>query len=80
MSLEQRYQWLFPVKDVFDRDRTLGIGVESGKVIVTAPTWFTFADPDLAEKAGYSLLSAAYVAKGGLVPQPGAGEQREVSG
>jgi hypothetical protein len=55
MTLDSRYKWVFPVKDVHGREGTLGIGIEDGRVIVSAPRWFTFDDPDLAEQCGYSL-------------------------
>jgi hypothetical protein len=45
MTLDSRYKWVFPVKDVHGRDGTLGIGIEDGRVIVSAPRWFTFGDP-----------------------------------
>lgn len=69
MTLDNRYKWIFPVKDVHGRDCTLGIGIDDGKVIVNAPRWFTFDDPELVEQVGYSLVSAAYVARG-LLPPP----------
>lgn len=66
MALDSRYRWIFPVKDVHGRDATIGIGIEDGRVIVSAPRWFTFDDgrPELAEQVGYSLVTASFVARG----------------
>lgn len=58
MALDERYRWKFTVVDAMDRERTLGIGVETGMVIESGPTWFK-ADPDTSD-----LIAAARIAAG----------------
>lgn len=68
MALDHRYRWTFPVRDAHGREGTFAVGIDvtpdgRRKVIVNAPSWLTFDDPELAEQAGYCLTSAAYVAR-----------------
>lgn len=79
MALDSRYKWFFPIRDVHERDQTFAIGIDNSRVIVQAPTWFKFCDPkhpedaelagEMAEKAGYALVTASYVVRG-LLPPP----------
>ena len=72
-ELDARYKWTFPVKDVRGRDMTLGIGLDDdGHVIVSVPSlsWFKVKDPALVEEIGYSITSAAYVARQRVRKEP----------
>lgn len=74
MALDSRYQWSFPGLDVHGRAATYAIGIDNGRVIVNVPPgWLRFADPEdpddvakaaeIAEQAGYSMVTASYVAR-----------------
>lgn len=80
MALDERYMWVFPGRDVHGRETTYAIGIDNGRVIVSVPPgWARFEDPDypddlekaadIAEQAGYSMVTASYVARG-LLPGP----------
>lgn len=80
MALDDRYRWLFPGRDVHGREATYAIGIDDGRVIVNVPPgWLRFEDPnhpddpdlaaEMAEKAGYAMVTASYVARG-LLPVP----------
>jgi hypothetical protein len=58
--LDERYQWIEPVIDVIDRERTHGVGIENDHVIVSAPPWFK-ADPDTIDQIAYHLQAAAEI-------------------
>lgn len=74
MALDSRYRWFFPGRDVHGRAATYAIGIDDGRVIVNVPPgWLRFADPkdpddpvkaaELAEQAGYSMVTASFVAR-----------------
>lgn len=62
--LDERYRWLFPVKDAHGRDATFGIGIENGNVIVSIGIgWCRVEDLELVDEIGYSFTTASYVAR-----------------
>jgi hypothetical protein len=72
-ELDARHKWIVPVKDVLGRDVILGIGLDDdGHVIVSVPSlgWFKVKDPELVEEIGYSITTAAYVARQRLRKEP----------
>jgi hypothetical protein len=84
MTLDSRYRWFFPGRDVHGREATYAIGIDDGRVIVNVPPgWLRFADPkdpddpvkaaEIAERAGYSLVTASYVARSASLEVGGSG-------
>lgn len=61
MALDERYRWAFEVTDVHGREVTVGIGIEDGNVIVSAPRWYK-ADPVTAQRISVGYAEAAYIA------------------
>lgn len=60
MPLDPRYVQSFTVLDAFDRERTLSIGVQDGRVIVNGPPHWKSDGSDLQELAIQSAWYSAY--------------------
>lgn len=60
MTLDPRYVRTFKVFDAFDRPKTLSIGVDDGRVIVTGPSWWKTDGTDIQEMGIQSAFYSAY--------------------
>lgn len=55
---DARYQFAYPVRDPFGRERMLRIGAENGEVIWDGPPWGT-VDPDEADRIDLGWKASA---------------------
>ncbi len=63
MGLDERYRWAINeeagVKDVTDRPRPVGVGIQDGRVILSAQPGWVSIPPDVAARIGFYLQTAA---------------------
>lgn len=62
MALDERYQWVIGeeagAEDVHGRPRTIGVGIQNGRVIVDIRGWSSLPN-HVADQLAYHLQSAA---------------------
>lgn len=59
-----RYPFVVPVVDAFERERAIAFGAETGRVICNNPGWFAVAGDELTEEAfGHAWAQAVNLAR-----------------